>query len=170
MIQGARYSVGRLVVFAALYVFFFVLLAVSTLSTVVALWGVAGYALAAVYAAVVIASAHVARPFVHRRVRFEERSDGSWYYRLPVVVPALYLVLFVVRFAVEIVALGPSFLSSPFNPPSVSTSLVAVLIGIDLMFGVSSGILVGRSQGVYRAYQTRPTSSPGMSSGTLEPR
>jgi hypothetical protein len=170
LLQGTRYSVGRLTAFASFYVLLFGLLAFSTVFTVIGLWGSIGYALIPAYAAVVVAATLVARPFVQRRVVFESRSDGEWYYRLPVVVPALYLVLFVVRFGVEIVVLGPSFLASPFLPPSLPTGLVAVLVGVDLLFGMSTGILIGRSVGVYQAFQSRPAGSAGTGSGPLPSR
>ena len=153
-IQGAPFSAGRLFGFAAVYVLLFGVLAAGTLFAAMDSWGSAAYGLLVPYGAIPIGAAVFAAPYVQRIVRFEHREDGQWYYRLSWHIPVLYLVLFLTRVAAEIVAFGPSTLIVSFPPP-VPPSLVMlyVLIAVDLLFGVSLGLLLGRGIGVYRAHR-----------------
>jgi hypothetical protein len=162
MIQGTRYSPGRLFGFAGFYVLLFAGLAFTTLFAAVSAWGLYGELLVIPYAAVPAAAGVVAAPYVRRIVRFERRDDGRWYYRLPWLVPILYLSLFIFRFSLEIVLFGVAFTSSFLLPTSVPTGWLLLLMGVDLLFGISLGVLLGRSVGVYRAFQDLPQ-EPGSS-------
>jgi len=163
-IRGAPYSVGRLVVFAAIYVLLFVALASGTLYAAVAAWGSNAYVLLAPYLAIPLVGVYLAAPYVRRIVRFERREGGDWYYRLSWHIPVLYLTLFTARIVAEIAVLGiagaePSFPPPP--PPSVGA--LEVLIGVDLMFAASLGLMVGRGLGVVRAHRdlpAEPSASP----------
>jgi len=152
LVQGARYSTGRLIVFSAFYVLLYVALAGSTIAAAVALWGPDALLLLLPYAGAVAAATLVALPYVRHIVRFEERGPGEWYYRMPWLVPVIYLVLFLVRFATEIVVFGPAAVTS-FTFPTVSAGLLELLIGIDLLYSASTGLLVARGVGVYQAHQ-----------------
>jgi hypothetical protein len=170
-LQGARYSVGRLFAFAGIYVVIFGLFAYGTLYAAAAVWGPVAYGLIAAYVAVPGVAAVLSAPYVEKIVRFEFRAYGGWYYRLPWLVPVLYLILFVTRFGAELVIYGASGLAT-FPPPAPpTTAALEVLVGVDLLFGVSLGLLVGRGFGVYRAYQHLPLhpsevpASPPLSSG-----
>ncbi len=150
MVTGTRYSIGRLFGFTAFYVFLFGVLAFSTLYGAVASWGLDAIWLVLPY--VVAGALVVAEPYVRRIVRFERRDHGSWYYRLPLLVPVLYLGLFVLRFGAEILLFGVSAATSFLLPTSLPTGLLVTLVAIDLLFGVSVGLLLGRAIGVYRAF------------------
>jgi len=169
MITGARYSAGRLFAFTGFYVLLFAALAFPTLYAAAHAWGGYGELLLAPYVAVPVIAAAVAAPYVRRIVRFEERDGGTWYYQLPWLVPVLYLVLFVVRFVLEILIFGLSVVTSFFLPTSLPPGLVLLLVGVDLLFGVSTGLLTGRSIGVYRGYHDLPNAERG-SSGAPLPR
>jgi len=159
-LQGTRFSAGRLFGFAGFYVLLFALLAAATLYAAVTNWGTAAYALFAPYVAVPAAAAYLAAPYVRRVVRFELRSDGQWYYRLSWHVPVLYLSLFVARIVAEVAVLGLSAVLVTFPPPAPSSAgAVEILIGVDLLFGLSLGLLVGRGIGVYRAHRDLSSSS-----------
>ena len=160
MLQGTRFSLGRVFAFAALYVLLFAALAFATLYSAVGTWGASAYSLLAPYVALPVVSALLIAPYVQRTVQFERRDDGQWYYRLTWQIPVAYLSLFVTRFIAEIVVYGPSsaFALPPPAPPS--TTALWILIGVDLLFGISLGLLVGRGWGVYRAYRELPP-SPG---------
>jgi hypothetical protein len=162
-IQGTPYSTGRLFGFGGFTALLFVLLAFGTIYAAVAFWGSVAYGLVAAYVAVPALAAAVAAPYVQRVVRFEPREDGSWYYRLSWHIPVLYLTLFVVRIVAEVAIFGLSAVLAypPPTPPSAAT--LAVLIGVDLLFGVSFGLLVGRGIGVYRAHRALPSSAPASS-------
>ena len=157
MVQGTRYSTGRLVAFAAFYILLFVALAFTTLYAAVGTWGSDAALLLAPYVAVPTLAAVLVVPYVRRIVRFERRDDGRWYYRLPWLIPVLYLALFVFRILAEFAVFGVAGLVFSFPlpaPPSVGA--LEILIGVDLLFGFSLGLLVGRGIGVYRAHRDLP--------------
>jgi hypothetical protein len=158
-ITGAAYSVGQLFGFAGFYVLIFGLFAAGTILTAVLAWGTIAYLLLVPYLALPAITAFFATPYIRRVVQFEERGDGRWYYRLSWHIPVLYLVLFVARFAAEIAVFGPAAFIISFPPPAVASSLIFVLIGVDLMFSVSMGLLIGRGVGVYLAHQQLPKGS-----------
>jgi len=164
LIQGAPYSTARMFGFAAVYVLLFVALAFSTLYSAVVFWGSAAYVLLLPYVAVPVLAGFLAVPYVRRVVRFEPRENGQLYYRLSWHIPVLYLVLFLGRLAAEVVVLGPSALILSFPPPAPPSDLaVEALIGVDLLFGVSLGLLLGRGVGVYLAHKDLPSSDRGES-------
>lgn len=155
-ITGARYSAGRLFGFTGFYLLLFAVLGSTTIYLALASWGTVGWLLLAPYAGVVLGAAALAIPHVRATVRFESRGEGRWYYRLPWVVPVAYLVLFVLRFGVEVALFGPSTVASFTLPTSAPSGAVVVLIAVDLLFGVSMGLLLGRAVGVYLAFQSKP--------------
>ena len=163
-VSGDRVSFSRLFGFAALYVLLFVALAGGTLYAAVGAWGPDAYGLVAGYVVVPVVAGSLAVPYVERIVRLEERSDGRWYYRLSWHVPVLYLVLFLVRVGAEVAifgAAGTPFAYPPPAPPSVGA--LEVLVGVDLLFGASLGLLLGRGIGIYRArraHRARAESGP----------
>lgn len=161
-LQGARFSPGRLFGFAGFYILLFGLLAFGTLYAAVGTWGSNAYALLALYVAVPAAAAYVAAPYIRRVVKFEQRADGYWYYRLSWHVPILYVVLFVARLAAEFVIFGPTAAFVSYPPPAPSTVLdLDILLGVDLLFGVSLGLLIGRGVGVFRAHRDLPAHETG---------
>lgn len=172
--RGARtrYSPGRLFGFTAFYAFFFGLLGASTVATAFVTLGTPALALLAPYVAVPVVAAVVAAPYVRRIVRFDRRPGGVTHYRLPAVVPTLSLALFVVRLVVGLALLGGP-VTATFPPPAVGADVLVVLVAIDLLFGVSVGLLAGRAGGVRAAYRALPPPSaaegPLPSSGPLEP-
>jgi hypothetical protein len=161
-LRGARFSVGRLFAFAGLYVLLFAFLAFGTLYAAVGTWGSDAYLLLALYVAVPVAAAYVAAPYIRRVVHFERQADGGWTYRLSWHVPVLYLVLFLVRIAAEIAIFGLSGVLVSYPPPAPpSVMALEILVGVDLLFGLSLGLLVGRGLGVYRGYRDLPGSASG---------
>ena len=170
-LRGAPYSPGRLWVFAGLYVLLFSALAFTTLFAAVSTWGTDAYVLLAPYVATPCIAAFLAAPYVERVVRFERREDGQLYYRLSWHIPVLYLVLFTARFVAEIVVFGLAGVIVSFPPPLPPTVTdLGILIGVDLLFAVSLGLLVGRGVGVYEAHralppETVPPPSPPLPSG-----
>jgi len=156
-LQGAPYSPGRLWVFAGIYVLLFSALAFATLFAAVTTWGTDAYALLVPYAAVPCGAALLAAPYVRRVVRFEHREDGRFYYRLSWHIPVLYHVLFTARLVAEVAVFGLAGVVVSFPPPAPpSVAGLEVLIGVDLLFAVSLGLLIGRGIGVYEAYRALP--------------
>jgi hypothetical protein len=160
MVRGTTVSAARLAGFAVFYVVFFVIALAGSLSTVPLYWY-------GVDAAAVVLAALVAIPYVERVVRIERRPDGLWYYRLGLALPLVYLALFAVRLAVDAFVLDVN----PFGPPtavSLSPFATDVLIAVDVLFGVSTGLLVGRSIGVYRAYRRAAMGAPPLPAGSVD--
>jgi len=157
MVQGTRFSVGRLFAFAGFYVLLFVAFAFTTLYSALAFWGAVTYLLLVPYAAVPAAAALLAAPYVRRTVQFERRGDGAWYYRLSWHIPVLYLSLFIARTVAEVAVFGIAGILFAFPlpaPPSVAALLI--LVAVDLLFGFSLGLLLGRGAGVVRAHRDLP--------------
>ena len=160
LVHGTRYSPGRLFGFTGFYVFLFGLLGASTVAAAYATFGSVALVLLAPYGAVVVVAALLAAPYVRRIVRFARRPGGDAYYRLPPIVPILSLALFVIRLAVGLAILGgPQTVAFPL-PPAAPPGVVVVLVAIDLLFGVSVGLLAGRAVGVHAAYRDLTPSSP----------
>lgn len=164
-LYGTPYSTGRLFVFAGFYVLLFAVLGAGTLYGAVGLWGVRAELLIPLYVAVPIAAAVAVVPHVQRTVRFETRADGRRYYRLLWQLPVLYLALFIIRLVAELIVYGPTLAFATYPPPAPpSVSGLLLLVAVDLLFGVSLGLLIGRGVGVYRAHEALPKSSePGPS-------
>jgi hypothetical protein len=114
--------------------------------------------------AAVVAAFFVAEPYVRSRVVVEERGAGRWVYRLSPIVPLVYVLLFVVRLLLDLFVLNLDPLVSSFGPVTVSAGAAAVLVVIDVLFALSTGLVLGRNVGVYRAYAARlrgpPASAP----------
>ena len=151
--RGVAYSPANLFGYGGFSSFLFVLLGATTVYVAVGTWGPWALALVAPYAGVVAVAALAAKPRVERLVRFETRADGALYYRLPVIIPALSLALFVVRITVEVLLLGLPVLTSFALPTSLAPAALAVLIGADLLYGASVGLLVGRGLAVRSAHE-----------------
>jgi hypothetical protein len=157
--QGVRVSVWRLVALPVVYVAIYAI----ELGAI----GYAGvgssvaddlYISFAVDAALVVAGTFVAYGYTLRHVTlYHQEGDSEWSYRLGALLPVVYVVLFFVRVAIELVVLG----ESPFNAPTtqssigVSTVVLYFLFAVDALWGVSTGFLVGRSVAVYHEWQER---------------
>ncbi|HTW55996.1 MAG TPA: hypothetical protein VMG36_06080 [Thermoplasmata archaeon] len=150
--QGTPYSSVRIFGYGAYSTVLFAVLAATTIYVAVGAWGTIAFGLVAVYAAVGIAVGAVVIPRVRRVVQFEPHPDGRLYYRLPVIIPALSLVLFVVRVGVEIGLFGLASIATFSLPTSVSPGALYLLIGADLLFVGSVGLLYGRALGVRAGY------------------
>ncbi|MGI0140982.1 MAG: hypothetical protein ACREBT_07580 [Thermoplasmata archaeon] len=85
-----------------------------------------------------------------RRVRIIERAPGEWVYLLGPLVPILYLALFLTRLSLDFIVLNVSPFTFTLTSSGLTPSAAATL---DLLFAVSTGLVVGRTIGVYRAYR-----------------
>jgi hypothetical protein len=158
--QGTPYSGVRVFTYGIFSTLLFAVLAATTLYVAVGTWGLMGLALVAPYAAVPVAAAILVEPHVRSRVTFETRGDGQLYYRLPLIVPVLTMVLFLVRVSVEIGLFGLGALFSFTLPTSVPFATLLVLIAVDLVYGASIGLLYGRAFAVRAAFLARSEGAP----------
>lgn len=150
MARGAPVSEARLIGYGVFYVFLVgsVLLFSGTVLPVYS-YALDGVALALAFAA--------ATPYVARRVELTQRPDGRWVYRLGWALPVVFLALFLARFAVDLLVLGPTALAGPPGAAvaSVSPLTVDTLVLVDALFSASAGLLLGRNVAVYLAYRRR---------------
>ncbi len=153
--QGARYGNVRIFAYGGFSMVLFGYFAASTIYVAWSVWGPTALALLAPYLAIVALTAWFVRPIVERRVQFDTRPDGV-YYRLPILIPVLYLVFFIARVSVEIGLFGLASIATFSIPSVVSTLDLVILIAFDLLFGASIGLLLGRGLGVRKAYESRP--------------
>jgi hypothetical protein len=154
--QGsAKYGPTRIFAYGIFSMALFVYFAASTIYLANSVWGLVSLGLVVPYLAIVIAAAWMVHPVVQRRVTFDTKADGSVYYRLPVIIPVLSLVFFVVRLSVEVAMFGLASVTSFALPSSVSNLALAILIVFDVLFGASIGLLIGRGLGVRSAYEAQ---------------
>jgi hypothetical protein len=162
--QGTAYNPARVFGYGAFSSLLFVVFAATTIYVAVGTWGLVALALIAPYAGIVVASALVAEPRVRRLVKFEEHPNGQVYFRLPLIVPVLTVILFVVRVGIEVWMFGLNSIATFTLPTSLSVGALAVLIGFDLLYGVSVGLLFGRGFAIRGAYLARSKSGQPLGS------
>jgi hypothetical protein len=159
--QGRPYSSARVLIFPALILFLYVVTEAETVAIVpwsFPLWTV-------VDATVVLVSALATLPLVDRLVTLTRREGGAWYYQYGIELIGFYLALWVVRIGLA-AYYDPSSLE--FAPPTgaaLSAMASEVLVLIQGLFSISTGVVVGRGIGTYRLFQramerTAPAQSP----------
>ncbi len=151
MYRGQRFSVARLAVFPFLVMLLFAFTELETdlaVAWAYPVWTVVDVVLVAVAAVATI-------PFAERIVQVHRQADGGWSYRYGVEIIGIYLSLWVVRLGLALY-FDPSSLL--FTTPAPGTVLSAgaseALVLIQVLFSVSSGLVIGRSVGAYRVYRT----------------
>jgi hypothetical protein len=147
--QGRRYSGGRVLIFPVLILLLYLLTEFETISTVP--WAFPVWT--AIDFVVLVAAALGTIPIASRLVQVTRRSDGEWYYQYGIELIAFYLGLWVVRFGLAIYYDPASieFVAPTGAPLSATASDVLVLI--QGLFAVSSGLVIGRGVGTYRLYE-----------------
>jgi hypothetical protein len=109
---------------------------------------------------VLLVAAAIASQWVRRQVVMEWKN-GEWTYRLGVLIPVVYLVLFVVRLTLDLVVLGVNpFAGTPPGTTPLSGQALLVVAVVDALFAFSTGLLVGRTVGVYLEYEARLQAGP----------
>jgi len=123
----------------------------------------------AVDAAVLVVASVLATGWVRRRVVLDWK-DGAWTYRLGPLLPVVYLVLFVVRLTLDIVVLGTNpFAGTPPSPAPLTGYTLGIVAVVDALFAFSTGLLVGRTVGVYLEYRARSAAGPPSPAGAPPP-
>ena len=144
--RGTRFSLGRTVVFALVYVLLGV--AVSGASFYE---GVPVY-LAPLYALVAAVSAAASYRFADRRITFWRGPDGSLYFKGGVVIYLVYLVGLVGRLTIDYAVIGPSAFSFAPGLTLTGTALDGT-IATDLLLILGVGLLIGRNIRTVRRYR-----------------
>lgn len=154
MIRGAAVSPVRLFGYAALYGLIFV-------GTIAAGAAEIPWYFLALDAGVVVVATILATRYVRDHVVLEQRPPaGQWFYKLHPWIPITYLGLFLLRIGVAFWLLGPSAFDFGSPTPSLSGTQLGILEVVDVLFAGSTGLLFGRSVGVYLAYQRRLAQQP----------
>ncbi|MFZ0830509.1 MAG: hypothetical protein WCB18_04820 [Thermoplasmata archaeon] len=153
--QGRMYSSTRVMFFPVLIVLLYLETEFETIATVP--WAFPVWTVVDVV--VLIASAVTTLPIAGRLVRVSRRDDGAWYYQYGIELIAFYLALWVVRLGLA-AYFDPASVEfvAPTGALSATASVVVVLI--QALFSVSSGLVVGRAIGTYRLYQTAQAPAP----------
>lgn len=157
MMSGAPVSLARLAAFPAFYVLFYAL----GLLTIAAVAGGRGIeSLLGLGADLALVVAGVALGYLWTRAHVQlYRPPGAtaWYYRLGPALPVLYVVLFFVRTGLEIGVVGqtPFVFPTAAQIDALSTLAWLTLLTVDAIWGWTTGLLLGRSVGVYRAWRAR---------------
>jgi hypothetical protein len=146
--RGTPVSAARLLGFTLIYPLLFALVAGVESLPVLPLWSLA------VDVAAAVAGTFAALRYVESRVTVYQEG-GAWMYRLGPVVPIVYVVLFLARLGLE---LGIGI--DPFAPSTaaISTGAATVLEVVDVLFGFSTGLAMGRNLGVYEVWRRRSAS------------
>jgi hypothetical protein len=164
MMHGTPYRVGLLVVLPIFYLVIYAAeLSVLAAVGVTTRLATEAYASLAVDIALVIVGTFFAYRYVRKDVVLY-RPEGSsvLYYRLSPLLPIVYVVLFVVRTVIAAVLLGesPFAFPMPASIESLPPILLLTLSAVDALWGLSTGFLIGRSLGVYRAGQQQGAAVP----------
>ncbi len=148
--QGRLYSTGRVLIFPVLILLVYAATELETIATVP--WAFPTWT--SVDLVVLVAAALATLPIANRLVRVSQRSDGQWYYQYGIELIGFYLALWVARLALAAYYDPASLefvISSTAAPLSAATS--AVLVLIQGLFSVSSGLVIGRGIGTYRLHR-----------------
>src|ERR1700683_4188756 len=162
MVRGTPVRPARMFTIAAFYVALFAVTIVASY-TQLPLWT---YALDAV----VVVLAGIGTTLWVRRLVVVEWKNGVWMYRLGAVIPAVYLPLFVVPLGIDLFLLGvnPFDFTLPSTAPLSGLPLILVVV-VNALFAFSTGLLVGRTTGVYLEYRTLSAAGPPPGGADIAP-
>ncbi len=160
-ITGTPVSFAAIVGMSVVYVLIFAYAALNSLRTLADLLLVPFVIVAAV-------AAVIAARYVEQVVRFEQRSDGRWYFRLGLFLPMLYIAILVSRLVENLILLR----IDPFQvqlPPALPLGSLAarIVFTSNVLFAAGTGFLVGRNLGVHRAFvRLRARTAPARPGGS----
>jgi hypothetical protein len=108
----------------------------------------------------VVLGAAVTIPFAHRLVQVYQSPDGGWMYRYHLGLIAFYLASWVVRLGLAAYFDPASLEFTTSTGPPLSALASEVMQVVELLFSLSTGLVVGRSIATYRLYQKALATSP----------
>jgi len=154
--RGRALQVSRLVLFPCLATLLWLAAEAATVYSTPAifpLW-------TAVDAGLVVVGALVTLPLAPRLITVYRAEDGQWMYRYGVELIALYLASWVVRLGLA-AYFDPSSLEFSYTTgPPLSALASAVMQLVELLFSLSTGLVIGRSVATYRLYRKALADSP----------
>ncbi len=162
MSRGTQANPTRMIAVAVFYVFLWII-------------SVAGdavefpYWFLGVEAALLVGVALATTPYVRRVAEISTHETQGTMYRLGALLPAIYLVLFLVRLSADVLLFGgiPGLTSTTTTSssgvptlPTLSGWQLGALAGVDALFSASAGLVVGRSAGVALAVRDQEKATP----------
>jgi hypothetical protein len=154
--RGRALSVSRLLVFSFLPILLWASAEVETAYSIPSsfpFW-------TGVDAALVVAGALVTIPIAHRLISVYQNADGQWMYRYGIELIAVYLTSWVVRLALA-AYVDPSSLEFTYTTgPPLSALASTVMLLVDVLLSISTGLVVGRTVGTYRLYRAALARTP----------
>jgi hypothetical protein len=153
---GRALSVPRLVIFPVLATVLWSAAEASTAYSIPSsfpLW-------TTIDAALVVAGAFVTLPIAPRLISVYQTPDGQWMYRYGIELIAFYLTSWIVRLALA-AYFDPSSLQFTYTTgPPLSALAAAVMQVVEVLFSISTGLLIGRTVGTYRLYRSAVARAP----------
>jgi hypothetical protein len=111
-------------------------------------------------AAVVAVGALLTIPIAGRIVKVYQEADGRWMYRYHLGLIVFYLSSWVIRLALAAYFDPNSLEFTPTSGPPLSALAAEVMQFVEILFSLSTGLVIGRSVGTYRLYRRALASSP----------
>jgi hypothetical protein len=156
--RGRVLRVARLVMFPVLTLLLWLAAEAETALTVP--WTFPWWT--AVDVGLVVVAAAATLPLAPRLLSVFQASDGQWMYRYGIELIAFYLTVWVVRLALA-VYYDPNSLEFTFTTaPAISAAASEALQIVQLLFSLSTGLVVGRSISTYRMYRQASARTPAM--------
>ncbi len=144
-VRGQRIRKGRLIAYPILVVGLFVL-TVSAGALALPLYSFV------ITAAVLVGCFFVGEFYIRQNVEVTESAPGVWIFRAGLLLPVVYLVLFMVRALLDLLVLNYNPFGGSLAPTSLSSGALVVLLIVDWLYAASTGLIVGRTVAVYRIY------------------
>jgi hypothetical protein len=147
--RGRPLSVARLVTFPALVLLLWVVAQAETAYAIPAsfpLW-------IALDIGVVVVGALVTVPLAGRLITVYQGPDGRWMYRYGIELIVFYLVSWVVRLVLATVFDPSSLEFTAGTAPTLSPLASSVMLVVQALFSLSTGLVVGRAVVTYRTYR-----------------
>ena len=147
--QGRILSIARLVLFPILALLLWATAEAENALSLLGTWP--GWT--TVDIGLVVMAAVTTLPLAGRLLSVFQGPQGQWMYRYGIELIAIYLTIWVVRLVLA-VYFDPVSLENPFGPaPAISSLATAAMQVVQVLFSVSTGLVVGRSVSTYRMYR-----------------
>jgi hypothetical protein len=146
---GRLYSTARVLVFPFLAVFLWLLAEAETAVSIA--WSFPIFL--AIDAVLVVVGAVFVLPFASRVISVYRGPDGQWMYRYGIELIGFYLGSWVVRFALAAYFDPSSLEFTVTTGPPLSAIASDVMLLVEALLSISTGLVIGRSIGTYRLYR-----------------
>jgi len=154
--QGRSLSVPVLVTFPVLIGFLWVSAEATTAYSIA--WSYPWWTV--LDGVLVVAGAVITVPLAARVVQVYPGPDGGWMYRYHLGLIVFYLGSWVVRLALAAYFDPSSLEFTTSTGPPLSAGAAEVMQVVEVLFSISTGLVIGRSVGTYRLYRAALARTP----------